>query len=119
MVWIESWRLHSKHHETPAKRPLRPPIALGVLKIKAKLGELLPAKPAKETGAMKGLKKGSKPDLLPFSKPIISAFRKIAANVDKLDAYYDATEDVPTQTDFIKTVTIEARAKKESERERK
>jgi hypothetical protein len=53
------------------------PIALGVLKIKAKLGELMPAKPPQESGAMKG--KGSKPALPPFSKPVIATYRKLAA----------------------------------------
>jgi phage N-6-adenine-methyltransferase len=77
------------------------PIAIGVLKIKVKLGELLPAKPPKETGAMKG-KKGSKAELLPFTKPTISAYRKLAANRARLEAYYESIDDVPTQADFIR-----------------
>jgi len=74
------------------------PIALGVLKIKAKLGELAPAKPPKEKG--RGKKNGNAG--LPFSKPALSAYRKLAANSDRLDEYYEASDDVPTQTDFIR-----------------
>jgi phage N-6-adenine-methyltransferase len=81
---------------------LERPIALGVLKIKAKLGELMPAKPPQESGAMKG--KGSKPALLPFSKPVIATYRKLAANRDALDDYYHAVDDVPSQNDFLKYV---------------
>ena len=82
------------------------PIAQGVLKIKAKLGELMPAKSRKESGAMKG-KKGTKASLVPFPDPTIAAYRKLAANADKLDKFYKDTEtigEVPTQTDFLKYV---------------
>ena len=68
------------------------PIALGVLKIKAKIGELLPAKTPKETGAMKG--KGIPPGTIPFRPTTITAYRKIAANVDKIDDFYEAVDDV-------------------------
>lgn len=61
------------------------PIAIGVLKIKAKIGELMPAKSPEETGAMKG-KKGASPDEAPFPSATIAAYRKIAANIDQLDA---------------------------------
>ncbi|HUP82227.1 MAG TPA: hypothetical protein VM260_26985 [Pirellula sp.] len=51
------------------------PIAFGVLKIKAKLGELLPAKLPQETGRGKKLDKQA----VEFSPPTITAYRKIAA----------------------------------------
>jgi hypothetical protein len=80
------------------------PIALGVLKIKAKIGELCPAKEPKEAGAMKG-KKGSKPDLPPFDKMTIAAYRKLAKHKDKLEEYADSIDDVPTQGEFIRYAT--------------
>lgn len=77
------------------------PIAIGVLKIKAGLGELLPAKPPSEKG--RGKKNGNA--ALPFSKPVIAAYRKLAAHKDKLDAYVESTDDVPTQGEFIRFAT--------------
>lgn len=78
------------------------PIALGVLKIKAKLGELLAAPSPKESGAKGGRgNKGSKPASDPFSAPTISAYRKLAAHKDRLEEYFESSEDVPTQTDFL------------------
>ena len=56
-------------------------------------------KSPQESGAMKG---GSKAALLPFTKPTVAAYRKIAANKDRLQEYYDAIDDVPGQTDFIR-----------------
>ena len=32
----------------------------------------------------------------------IAAYRKIAANRERLDEYYDAVDDVPSQSDFIR-----------------
>lgn len=81
------------------------PIALGVLKIKAKLGELLVAPSPEESGAKGG--RGNKapvPDTGPFASHTISAYRKLAAHREKLEEYYEATEDVPTQHDFLKFV---------------
>lgn len=77
------------------------PIAIGVLKIKAKIGEMMPAKPPKETGAMKG-KKGTTAGVVPFNPSVLSAYRKIAKNKDKLEEYAAAAEDVPTQGEFIR-----------------
>ena len=54
------------------------PIAVGVLKIKAKIGELLPAKSAKETGRGK---KTPVAAAVVFTENTIAAYRKIAANV--------------------------------------
>ena len=76
------------------------PIALGVLKIKAKIGKLLPAIPPKVKGAMKG--KDIPGDAISFSKNTITAYRKIAANVDKIDEFYEKDNDVPTQAAFIR-----------------
>lgn len=81
---------------------LERPIALGVLKIKAKLGELMPAKSRQECGAMKA--KDSSPSEPPFAKEAIAAYRKLAVSRDKLDEYYHATDDVPSQNDFLKFV---------------
>lgn len=79
------------------------PIALGVLKIKAKLGELLAPGTAAERGAKGGRgKKAVLSDGIAFNKNTVSAYRKLAANRDRLGDYYEATEDVPTQTDFIR-----------------
>ncbi len=71
------------------------PIAIGVLKIKAKLGELMPAKSPKESGAMKG--KGSYKVEVPFHPRDISGHRKIAKHVDRLTEYSESIEDVPAQ----------------------
>ena len=55
------------------------PIAISVLKIKAKLGELMPRG---NVGAGRGNKNGKA--ALPFSRPTVQAFRKIADNQDRL-----------------------------------
>jgi len=73
------------------------PIAVGVLKIKTKLGELLPA----EKGG-----RGNKVarQACDFGKVAITAYRKMAANAEKLDDYANATDDVPTQGEFLKYI---------------
>jgi phage N-6-adenine-methyltransferase len=84
------------------------PIAIGILKIKAKIGELMPAKPAGERGKEGGRgKKAPKADLgaLGFSDPTLSAYRKIAKNKDRIDEYASVTDDVPTQGEFIRFCT--------------
>jgi phage N-6-adenine-methyltransferase len=73
------------------------PIAIGVLKIKAKIGELCPAvngrpkteNPVADTG---------------FNSHTIAAYRKIAANIDQLDSFCEEIDDVPTQGGFLKYV---------------
>lgn len=82
------------------------PISLGVLKIKAKIGELMPAKSPGERGQGRGKKESSKEALpdLDFTKPTIAAYRKLAANQDRLQEYYESIDDVPTQTDFLRHV---------------
>lgn len=92
---------------------LERPIALGVLKIKAKLGELCPAKPPQVSGAMKG-KKGTKAALVPFTDQTLAAYRKIAKHAGKIQEYYDSINDVPTQTDFLKRIKAEQVAAKKS-----
>ena len=74
------------------------PIAFGVLKIKAKLGELMPGE--------KGGRGNKKPNgqTVDFNPSTVSCYRKIASNVDKLEGYFEATDDVPTQTDFLKYI---------------
>lgn len=71
------------------------PIAIGVLKIKAGLGELMP----REKG---GRGKTSTTDGAGLDPKTVTAYRKLADNRDKLDDYCDATDDVPSQTDFIR-----------------
>lgn len=75
------------------------PIAIGVLKIKAKIGELAPAKTPKETGRGK---KTSSPAELVFAKETIAAYRKMAKHKDKIEEYYETIDDVPTQGEFLK-----------------
>lgn len=86
------------------------PIALGVLKIKAKLGELMPA------GKGGRGKKNPSGTQTGFGKEAVAAYRKIAANRDRLDEYYDSTEDVPSQAEFIRYLADEKRAAKDRER---
>lgn len=74
------------------------PIALGVLKLKAKLGQLL------ERGAPGRGNKNPVPDTW-FSSHTAAAYRKLGDHADKLDAYYTKTDDVPTQTEFIRFAT--------------
>lgn len=78
------------------------PIALGVLKIKAKLGELLAPAPPSQRGQGRGGKKSTAPPAVDFNSHTISAYRKLAANKERLDEYYETNSDVPTQTDFIR-----------------
>ncbi|MFP6691947.1 MAG: hypothetical protein VB875_02930 [Pirellulales bacterium] len=66
------------------------PLAIGVLKIKAKIGELMPRG---KVGAGRGNK--NRAPAAPFSDNTVKAYRKIAANRDKLAAYCGETDDVP------------------------
>ena len=80
------------------------PIALGVLKIKAKVGEMCPPRPPADRGQGRGGKKSTTPAEVDFAPETISAYRKLAEHKDKLEEFYESTEDVPTQTDFLKYV---------------
>lgn len=80
------------------------PIAIGVLKIKAKIGELMPAKPVGERGQGRGGKESIQSDSIDFSPQTIVAYRKIAANIEQLDDFCQAIDDVPTQGGFLKYV---------------
>jgi hypothetical protein len=53
-----------------------------VLKIKAKLGELMPAKPPNDRGQGRGGNKSSTEDVLDFHRNTTAAYRKIAAVVE-------------------------------------
>jgi hypothetical protein len=75
------------------------PIAIGVLKIKAKIGELCPAKEPKETGRGK---KTTSPAEVVFQPATIAAYRKLAKHKDKLEEYAASIDDVPTQGEFIR-----------------
>ena len=77
------------------------PISLGVLKIKAKIGELMPAKQPGERGQGRGGDKSIEPDGIDLSPQTRVAYRKLAKSVEKLDEYYESTDDVPTQSGFI------------------
>lgn len=79
------------------------PIAIGVLKIKAKIGELCPAKTRQECGEFTG-KKGIPFDVIPFDANTLTAYRKLAANKDKIEEYAESCEEVPTQGEFLRYV---------------
>lgn len=66
------------------------PIAVGVLKIKAKIGELLPAG---KVGAGRGNKMPEQP--VDFNPSTIAAYRKIFANKAKIEEYAESADDVP------------------------
>lgn len=74
------------------------PISFGVLKIKAKIGELAPAKSPKETGRGK---KTTALDTVVFNDHTIAAYRKMAKAKEKLEEYYEEVDDVPTQAGFL------------------
>lgn len=78
------------------------PIALGVLKIKAKIGELCPATPKSQTGRGK---KSIPTDGILFTENTLTAYRKLAKHKDKLEEYADSIDDVPTQGEFIRFAT--------------
>ena len=67
--------------------------ATGVLKIKAKLGELLSAESPAKRGAKggRGNKKATDPGLIAFSDKSLTAYRKLAANSSRLDEYCEST----------------------------
>ena len=58
-----------------------------MLKIKAKLGELMPAG--------KGGPNNADGQTVGINKSTVTAYRKMAANSEKLDEYANATDDVP------------------------
>lgn len=76
------------------------PIAIGVLKIKAKLGELMP----REKGG-RG-KKNSTGTPLGFHSDTIAAYRKLADNKERLAEYFDyifeTVADIPSERGFIR-----------------
>jgi len=83
------------HREAPAL------IAIGVLKIKAKVGELMPAKSRREAGALGGRgkknngephQKGASASEAPFATEALAAYRKLAEHAEKLDDYYEADQ---------------------------
>jgi len=80
------------------------PIAIGVLKIKAKIGELCPAKSPSDRGQGRAGKESIQPDSIDFSPQTLVAYRKIAANIDQLDDFCEEIDDVPTQGGFLKYV---------------
>lgn len=71
------------------------PIVAGRLKIEAKLGEMMPAPPPKESGKKGGAgKKADKQPVTLFSRPTIATYRKVAGHRPKLDDYFrDAMAD--------------------------
>ena len=68
-------------------REIERPIAIGVLKIKAKIGELLPA-------GKVGAGRGNKIDTLgvDFSKRALAAYRKLHNHREKLEEYYQGND---------------------------
>jgi len=63
------------------------------LKVVARIGELLPAKSRKESGAMKG--KGITGSVTPFHANTLATYRKVARNKAEIDAYYQARQKRP------------------------
>lgn len=80
------------------------PIALGVLKIKAKIGEMYPPRPPCDRDQGRSGKKSTPSEGIDFGHTAIAAYRKLAEHKDKLEEFYKSTDDVPTQTDFLKYV---------------
>lgn len=75
------------------------PIAIGVLKIKAKIGELCPATPPTERGRGN---KNTTADVAFFPQTTIAAYRKLAKHKDRIEEYAQSIDDVPTQGEFIR-----------------
>ena len=71
--------LHRQGKPIPATLLPSESAAIDVLKIKAKLGELMPSEQGKRTDKLPGADTGS----LCFDSHTISAYRKLAANVDQ------------------------------------
>lgn len=70
------------------------PVAFGVLKIKARMGELM------ERGQPgRGKKNPAPPE--GFSSNTVSSYRKIADHASELNDYYQSCEDIPGQRDFL------------------
>ena len=73
---------------------LEAPIAQGVLKLKAGLGELMP----REKG---GRGKKLSQQLGDFNPNTVTAYRKLADNRARMEEYFEQCDDMPGQTDFI------------------
>lgn len=94
------------------------PIAVGVLKIKAKIGELLPALQPGDRGVLGG--RGNKAvlsDRKAFDKNTVTAYRKIAKFRKRLEKFCDQCEDIPTQKSFLSYCKSLERAKKQRKRQ--
>ena len=65
--------------------------------------ELLPAKPPSERGQGRNGKSATA-GVVDFNPSVISAYRKIAANREKLESYCAEVDDVPTQGGFLQYV---------------
>ena len=66
-----------------------------VLKLKAALGDMLPNQQGKKL--LLSDRKG-----LEFDKNTVTAYRKLGNEKEKLEEYYNSTDDVPSQSDFIR-----------------
>lgn len=93
------------------------PIAVGVLKIKAKIGELMPASPPDKRGQGRSGKKSSKAALLDFPRPTIAAYRRIAKHRKQLDKFCQQCDDFPTQAAFLAHCKAIERKKKQSKKQ--
>jgi ParB family chromosome partitioning protein len=86
-------------------------IQAGRFKLTAYIGKAMPAKPPEERGAMGG--KGNKAipsdgTALPFSKNTLTNYRKVAANAERIDEYFEANKEVDEPVsviDFIRFAT--------------
>ena len=60
---------------------------------KAKLGELMPARPPEDRDQGRGGKESSAPSALDLGKHATAAYRKLAQHYDRLGAYCEAVEN--------------------------
>lgn len=67
-------------------------ISFGTILIKAKIGELMKAKPPKDRGQGRGGNKSSKAPLPDFSKPTTATFRKLGNHKPRLPEYRDKVD---------------------------
>ncbi len=88
------------------------PIAIAVLKMKAKLGELMPA-------GRRGRGNKILNPIEDFSHQSIAAYRKMSAHAELLDEYISGVDDVPSQHGFLKWIDDRKRAGKDADRQAK
>lgn len=91
------------------------PIAISLLRLKAGMGATIPARPPDDRGQGRSGNKSIPSDGIDLDKNTATAYRKLAANVDKLEAFCCETEDVPSQAAFLKMLTDKKREAKDKQ----